>query len=74
MQRIFFQMHLSPSDLELYYKGVVKQLIVRSSDGRRIAFPFSKIQPFVTMAGISGQFELRYDDATHAFVDLQRVR
>lgn len=37
-------------------------VLVRSSDGRRVQFPASALQRFVTRSGISGRFRIGFDD------------
>lgn len=69
---IRFRLDLSTDEYLAYYKGVVRDVVVRADDGRRVQFPAGALQPFITHQGIHGRFELRFD-ANHKFVGLQRL-
>lgn len=43
------------------YEGVVKDVVARSQDGRRVRFPANILRPFVTHAGIAGRFQIEFD-------------
>lgn len=57
-----FTIRISADDYLYYYKGQAKQVIVNADDGRRVQFPASCLQPFVTRDGIQGVFVLRFDE------------
>jgi len=68
-----FEFHLKiPAERYLdYYRGTARQVVVRSSEGVAIQFPASLLQPFVTPAGIQGEFVLTCDEQNKG-ADLQR--
>ncbi len=53
------------------YRGVVRNVIARDLEGRRIQFPAMALRSFVTASGIQGRFVVRVD-ADNRLVDIQR--
>ena len=51
---------------------VTAEAEVTKVDGRRIEFPAQHLRPFVAHGGISGYFEIEFDQ-THRFRQLRRV-
>ena len=68
-----FHLNISPEQYEDYYRGLVRQVIVRCSTGQTLQFPASLLQRFVTPTGIEGRFVLTCDEH-HKCLDLQRAR
>lgn len=66
MPRVEFQLHIQSSEVEKYYKGLAKSIVVRATNGLRIQFPAGLILPYVTHSGVQGQFVLDYDDTGKA--------
>jgi uncharacterized protein DUF2835 len=56
-----FQLVIEASEIEKYYRGHVRNVIVRASNGLNIQFPANLLLPFVDRIGVSGSFRLRYD-------------
>ncbi|MDR3682511.1 MAG: DUF2835 domain-containing protein [Geothrix sp.] len=71
MKRFEFQLRISPERYLDYYRGTIRQVVVRCPDGVTIQFPASLLQPFVTPAGIQGSFVLTCDEDNKG-ADLQR--
>ena len=65
-------MHLSVEKYLQFYQGTAKNVIVKTDDGRTLKFPASRLQGFVTKDGITGQFEILFDD-NHKIVSLNRM-
>ena len=61
MHRYEFELDLSPAEYLEYYRGVLKQVMVRSSGGETVQFPASLLQPFLLPDGIHGRFALTCD-------------
>jgi hypothetical protein len=59
--RLRFRLSITADTFEAYYRGRVRQVQVRSSDGTLVRFPASALRPFLTHAGIDGEFELTFD-------------
>jgi hypothetical protein len=72
MKRFEFELQISHPQYLDYYRGVVKQVNVRSANGQNIQFPARLLTPFVSASGIRGAFVLTcQDDGTGA--SLQRT-
>ena len=70
-KEILFTLSISRNEYLRYYRGTVRDVIVRSHDGRRIQFPARLLRPFVEHGGIHGEFRLTVDEQ-HRLIDLQR--
>lgn len=62
MHRFEFSLHISAQDYLPYYRGEVRQVLARCTDGRRVQFPAALLTPFVSSGGVRGQFVLTCDD------------
>ncbi len=60
-QTIRFSLYIPPTEFEAYYRGEIRQVVVRAYDGRRVAFPANALLRFLTRAGIDGEFEMEID-------------
>ncbi len=61
MSDIFFSLSISAEEYLPYYRGQVKDVRVKSHDGRTVRFPANILRPFVGRDGIHGSFVLEYD-------------
>jgi hypothetical protein len=61
-----FTLRIDAGEYRQYYRGAVRYVQVMDHRGRRVRFPASLLQPFVSHSGVEGQFVLRYDDAMRA--------
>jgi hypothetical protein len=62
MKRFEFHLRISAERYLDYYRGIARQVVVRCPGGVTIQFPASLLQPFVTSAGIEGDFVLTCDE------------
>ena len=65
-------MSLSAEKYLQYYQGSAKNVIVTTEDGRTLKFPANRLQSFVTQGGVSGRFEIIFDD-NHKIISLIRL-
>ncbi len=72
MARILFSINMPTETYRQYYKGQVNMVQVRSLDGQNLRFPAAVLRPYLGHAGISGLFELEFDE-NRRFVSLQRL-
>lgn len=63
MRRFEFQLSISAQQYLDYYRGSVRQVLVRCTTGETIQFPAAHLTPYVSTAGIHGRFVLTCDDA-----------
>ena len=68
---ILFTLSISRNEYLRYYRGLARDVIVRSHDGRRIQFPAHLLRPFVEHRGVHGEFRLTVDEQRR-LIDLQR--
>lgn len=72
MQEARFSLNISSERYMEYYRGVVKDVIVTSHNGRRIQFPAKELRPFVQSNGIYGNFRILFSDE-NKFIRLERI-
>lgn len=71
-QSIRFSLQISYDQYFRVYQGTARSISVVADDGRRVAFPAGKVQPFLTRDGINGYFEMVLT-AENNFVDIKRL-
>jgi len=62
MKQYEFHLNIPPETLSSYYRGEVKQVFVRCRNNLSIKFPVSLLRPFITAAGVYGDFVLSCED------------
>ena len=63
MDNIFYiQLDISTNEFHHYYSNNIDSVIATSHDGRKIQFPANILQPYVSHAGIQGEFKLIVDE------------
>ncbi|NOZ37393.1 MAG: DUF2835 domain-containing protein [Gammaproteobacteria bacterium] len=72
MTRVRFSLNLPAETYRRYYQGQANMVQVRSLDGQRLRFPAAILRPYLSHAGVSGLFELEFDE-NQRFVSLQRL-
>lgn len=73
MLRFAFHLSLSPERYMAYYRGAIRDIVVRCRDGQTVQFPAAMLRPFVTPTGIHGDFVLTCED-DHRGANLQRLQ
>ena len=62
MKQFEFRIDITPHQYLSYYRGLIKQVVVQSRAGATVQFPASLLTPYITEAGIHGEFELTCGD------------
>lgn len=57
-----FSLSISAEEMQRYYRGEASSVIVLSDKGLRLRFPAILLRSFVGPSGITGRFEIEYDD------------
>lgn len=57
-----FHLHIGRDEYLKYYAGRASVVRTTTLNGISIEFPAINLMPWVTHAGISGTFEIRFDD------------
>ncbi|GLH70427.1 hypothetical protein GETHPA_19600 [Geothrix rubra] len=62
MPRFDFHLSIPAEDYLAYYRGAARQVLARTEEGTPVLFPAALLKPFVTPAGIHGDFVLTCDE------------
>lgn len=71
-QRTIFSINISSQEYLLHYQGVASQVCVTDINGKIIQFPANLLRQFVTHDGISGSFEMSFDE-NHRFTGINKL-
>lgn len=72
MACIRFSLSMPAETYRRYYQGRVNMVQVKSLDGQRLRFPAAILRPYLSHTGVSGLFELEFDE-NGRFISLQRL-
>jgi hypothetical protein len=61
MRKRFF-LNITPDEIQRYYRGEATTVVVTGEDRTRLQFPAQSLRQFVTENGVSGYFEIEYDE------------
>ncbi len=67
-----FRLDLPAESYRRYYQGLASMVQVRTLDGQNLRFPANVLRPWLGHAGVSGLFEIEFDE-NRRFVSLQRL-
>ncbi len=73
MNCVQFRLQISAEDYLQYYSGQATSVSAVCIDGQRIEFPAEHLRQFVVADGISGYFELCFDE-NHRFKQLKKLK
>ncbi|MEH6472993.1 MAG: DUF2835 domain-containing protein [Halopseudomonas sp.] len=62
MQKITIDLRVSADEYLKFYRGEADVVTCRARDGRRIQFPVKILNPYLTRDGVSGSFEIQFDN------------
>jgi len=57
-----FRLGIEAEKYLAYYKGIARDIVVRSEDNINIKFPADAIRKFLTHEGVFGLFEIQFDE------------
>ncbi len=72
MTHFTFSLHLSSDEYQSFYRGVAKNIIVRSDQGVNVQFPASAVRSFVTANGVHGNFVITMDN-NNKLISVQQI-
>ena len=58
-----FNLRISAEEMQRYYKGHAKTVVVRADSGQTLQFSADHLRTFVQRDGVAGWFEIEYDTA-----------
>ena len=73
MKKISIDISITSDEWLKIYRGEAKTVSAISRDGRSIQFPANILQPFTTHFGVSGSFDIYFDDQGK-FSSIQKTR
>ena len=62
MKQIALSLHLTPSQVEEYYRGRARHVVAEAADGRMIQLPIQVLHAYISKQGIQGNFLVTTDD------------
>jgi hypothetical protein len=70
--RFRFSLSISRAEYLKYYAGQAAAIRTETHEGIVIEFPARELTRWISHSGISGTFEIRFDD-NHKLIDIQRL-
>lgn len=71
-QEIVLDLFIPADEWLRIYRDGVRVVSAKARDGRRVQFPANILQPYVSHAGVTGSFVIRFDTAGR-FLDIARI-
>jgi len=62
MPSVQFSICIEADEIEKYYRGQARNVVVKATNGLKIQFPANLLLPYVSHSGVTGHFVLNYDD------------
>ena len=62
MKKVIIDLHISKDEWLKLYRGETNKVYAVSRDGRSIQFPANILSRYTTHDGVSGSFEIYFDD------------
>ncbi len=72
LNAIVVSLFISAEEFQRLYQGSAKTVHALSVDGRNIRFPAAILRPFVLHNGVSGTFQINFDEQNR-FQSIQRL-
>lgn len=72
MKLFYFRIGLTAEQFLPYYRGELKEVVVRCEDGRRVQFPARLLLGHLSHGGVRGRFVLRCSEEFRA-IDVQKA-
>lgn len=61
MSKLVVSLAIPSEEYIRIYKGTAKTILATTEDGRRVQFPATILQPYVSRAGVYGRFLIEFD-------------
>ena len=72
MPALDLDLSFSSNQVMGYYRGQVRTIRARATNGQTVQFPASALQKFILQDGVHGRFRIQFDEQ-HRFVSLDPV-
>jgi rhodanese-related sulfurtransferase len=63
MKSVIFDIHISSDEWLKIYRGEAREVVAVCREGKRVRFPAAILQKYVTHFGVSGSFEVGFDES-----------
>ncbi|MCG8668948.1 MAG: DUF2835 domain-containing protein [Pseudomonadales bacterium] len=73
MKSLQVSIHITRDEYLKWYQGAAGTVYAQTTAGKSVRFPARILQPFVTHQGVSGTFNIYFDD-NNKFKDIRRIR
>jgi len=57
-----FSIRIDAREIEKYYRGQARSVVVKATNGLKIQFPANLLLPYISHDGVKGHFILNYDE------------
>ena len=72
MPALIIHLNFSSTQVMGYYRGQVRSIRARATNGQTVQFPASALQKFILKDGVHGHFRIEFDDQ-FKFIGLEAV-
>lgn len=72
MRELVVTVHMSKEQVTAYYRGEIRSVVARATNGQTVQFPASVLHRFISTEGIRGRFKLVFDEH-NKFVRIEPV-
>ena len=72
MPALTLQLNISADKILGYYRGQIRSVTARATNGQTVQFPVSALHKFILPNGVHGRYRLIFDDQ-HKFVGIEPV-
>lgn len=62
MRELIVSLNISPEKVAAYYRGEVRTVVARATNGQTVQFPLSVLHKSISNEGIRGRFRLVFDE------------
>ena len=72
MPALVIHLNFSSTQVMGYYRGQVRSIRARATNGQTVQFPASALQKFILKDGVHGSFRIEFDEH-YKFIGLEAV-
>jgi len=72
VRKIRFHIHIESDEYLRYYQGLADKVRLVADNGQVVMFPANRLKPFLTHDGITGHFEMQFDQ-NNKFISIRQL-
>jgi hypothetical protein len=73
LRKVRFHLYIEYEEYLRVYQGTADHVRLVADDGQKVIFPANRLTPFLTHEGISGHFEMWFDQ-DNKFISMKRLK